>query len=69
MLSLAYTTCAACAEPVGIFDPVWLERSDGAIEEATALSVRAQGLQDGARLWHHACGVEQRLEKDLRAIG
>jgi len=48
--------CERCGEPVGVYEPLWFERDDGAIEGSSILNLRSRGLEPRRlRVWHAAC--------------
>ena len=44
--------CAVCADRIGVYEPLWVERPDGTLESTSLANGARIAL---ARAWHSAC--------------
>jgi hypothetical protein len=49
-------TCAVCGDRIGVYEPLWWQRADGAVVASSLLRVREDpAFGPDAVLRHHAC--------------
>ena len=56
------SVCATCGDRIGVYEPMWLELSDGSIHSTSLLVLRRDGGEPGgATYYHHGCLAPDRI--------
>ena len=52
-----FLTCSGCARRIGVYEPIWWRRPDGALDESSFLRLRDHPLRDapGSAFFHQEC--------------
>ena len=47
--------CARCRDPVGVYEPLWLELADRTLVSSSCMNHGSYNPHEQSRLWHLGC--------------
>ena len=50
--------CVACGDVVGVYEPCWIERSDGTLHPSSLLNLDTTARDAAIRVWHTGCVIQ-----------
>jgi hypothetical protein len=55
--SPGFLLCTNCGDRIGVYEPVWMELTDGSIRASSLLNIDpdARHAENRSRLWHLGC--------------
>jgi hypothetical protein len=52
-----FPCCSRCGDRIGVYERIWVQHEDGALEESAFLRIRISDLARPIRLFHGGCLV------------
>jgi hypothetical protein len=70
MDTLGFFLCTHCGDRIGVYEPAWLELTDGSVRASSFLNLeRDMGQsENGWRLWHVGCLAPDAMPDAVQAL-